>query len=189
MRSAPGTHTVPASFSEAPRSFRVATEQKRPEFAVNSFALAPLYISERFLNARGIAMSKSASALLCHLHAIAAEGDGAGNDDQLLERFISQRNDQAFASLMSRYGPLVWRVYRRSLGNAGFRAYEHDSMWLRCLQKSCPRRLHSATYSACPLSAFRLHIGISKHASRGKENGPIFPRPVRTMPLEPRRRP
>jgi RNA polymerase sigma factor (sigma-70 family) len=41
--------------------------------------------------------------------------DAAPTDRQLLERFVHERNEEAFAQLMQRHGPLVWGVCRRIL--------------------------------------------------------------------------
>jgi RNA polymerase sigma factor (sigma-70 family) len=59
------------------------------------------------------------SDLLGCLRALAR--DSAATDGQLLEQFTSQKDEQAFDTLMQRYGPLVWGVCRRVLRD------EHDA--------------------------------------------------------------
>jgi len=46
---------------------------------------------------------------------IAARQDGAPNDGQLLERFATQHDENAFALLVQRHGPMVLNVCRRVL--------------------------------------------------------------------------
>jgi RNA polymerase sigma factor (sigma-70 family) len=57
-----------------------------------------------------------ASEVLHRLRRAALLRDGAGmTDGQLLECFISRREDAAFAALLRRHGPMVWGVCRRVL--------------------------------------------------------------------------
>jgi RNA polymerase sigma factor (sigma-70 family) len=51
--------------------------------------------------------------LLQHVHRLLGNRRDAGSDGQLLDRFVRQRDEQAFSVLMSRYGPLVWGACRR----------------------------------------------------------------------------
>src|SRR5206468_4052357 len=55
---------------------------------------------------------------LDHLRGILLPRDGGGpSDGQLLARFAAERDEEAFAALVRRYGPLVWGVCRRLLGH------------------------------------------------------------------------
>jgi RNA polymerase sigma factor (sigma-70 family) len=57
--------------------------------------------------------------LLEHIRRIALVGIGERRTDgQLLELFISERDETAFALLLRRHGAMVWSVCRRILGNA-----------------------------------------------------------------------
>jgi RNA polymerase sigma factor (sigma-70 family) len=56
------------------------------------------------------------STLVRHLHQLAARPDTRqASDGQLLEDFAAHRSERAFATLVSRYGPMVLRVCRRVL--------------------------------------------------------------------------
>jgi RNA polymerase sigma factor (sigma-70 family) len=58
------------------------------------------------------------SGVIRHLRRAALPPDGGGmTDGQLLECFITQRDEAAFAALVRRHGPMVLGVCRRVLGN------------------------------------------------------------------------
>ncbi len=61
-------------------------------------------------------MAASAESLLGYLRRLAG-GTGADSADDavLLERFVRQRDEAAFAALIARHGPLVLGVCRRAL--------------------------------------------------------------------------
>jgi RNA polymerase sigma factor (sigma-70 family) len=54
--------------------------------------------------------------LIQHLRRVVLRCDGAGlSDDQLLECFVTGHDEEAFAALVHRHGPMVWNVCRRLL--------------------------------------------------------------------------
>src|SRR5262249_47993005 len=60
----------------------------------------------------------TANSVFSHLRRAALLGAGPEvSDGQLLEQFISRRDEAAFAALVRRHGPLVLGVCRRMIGN------------------------------------------------------------------------
>jgi RNA polymerase sigma factor (sigma-70 family) len=57
------------------------------------------------------------SPILHYLRRLAGPAGGGQTDEQLLSRFIAQRDESAFEALVQRHGPLVWGVCRRSLAD------------------------------------------------------------------------
>jgi RNA polymerase sigma factor (sigma-70 family) len=67
---------------------------------------------------KGEMATKSLGALIGHLHRAALLPDRAGRtDSQLLEYFVSRRDEAAFEALVRRHGPMVFAVCRRVIGN------------------------------------------------------------------------
>jgi RNA polymerase sigma factor (sigma-70 family) len=59
----------------------------------------------------------SLTEVVQYLRGAALGRDGAGlTDGKLLERFVNERDQAAFAALVRRHGPMVWGVCRRTLG-------------------------------------------------------------------------
>src|SRR5438445_7947593 len=62
------------------------------------------------------------SGFIQHLRRTVLLRDGAGlTDGQLLEDYISRRDEAALAALVGRHGPMVWGVCRRVL------RHDHDA--------------------------------------------------------------
>jgi RNA polymerase sigma factor (sigma-70 family) len=60
--------------------------------------------------------SRKWSAILDYLRSLSAVPAERASDADLLDRFIRERDEAAFALLFERHGPLVWGVCRRVLG-------------------------------------------------------------------------
>src|SRR6266404_3021631 len=60
-------------------------------------------------------MSTIQTSLLSHLHRLMP---AQGADTDWLARFIANRDEAAFAHLVGRHGPMVWRLCRRLVGDA-----------------------------------------------------------------------
>src|SRR6516164_7916227 len=58
-----------------------------------------------------------AALLLRHIRKLAAHAEEADSDWELLRRFSQGRDEEAFAILLRRHGPMVLRVCRRLAGN------------------------------------------------------------------------
>jgi RNA polymerase sigma factor (sigma-70 family) len=56
--------------------------------------------------------------VMSHLHRCVGSAATPADDGQLLERFVRHRDEEAFAELVARHGPLVYGLCRRLLGNA-----------------------------------------------------------------------
>jgi DNA-directed RNA polymerase specialized sigma24 family protein len=65
-------------------------------------------------------MVRASSAISEILHQIATGGHSVAalSDDELLARFIADRDGEAFAGLVQRHGPMVLAVCRRVSGDA-----------------------------------------------------------------------
>ncbi len=64
-----------------------------------------------------MAMGRSASVLKQFQTLFQVGAVGGLTDGQLLDRFVQKRDEAAFAALVERHGPMVWRVCRSRLGD------------------------------------------------------------------------
>jgi RNA polymerase sigma factor (sigma-70 family) len=63
-------------------------------------------------------MATGLNKVLNHLQRTLARADGGLSDGQLLSRFVAGRDEDCFAMLVRRHGPMVWRLCLRVLGHA-----------------------------------------------------------------------
>jgi RNA polymerase sigma-70 factor (ECF subfamily) len=63
-------------------------------------------------------VANTVKSVLHHIHKVARlQTGGSVSDGEILERYITRRDDDAFAELVFRHGPMVLGVCRRILGN------------------------------------------------------------------------
>src|SRR5262245_39712616 len=92
-------------------------------------------------------------------------------DGELLARFAAQRDESAFAALMSRHGPLVFGVCRHVLG------HEHDAedafqgTFLVLARKAPTIRRQGSVAGWLQRVAYRLILKVVRTAARGHEHG------------------
>src|SRR5262245_54189257 len=58
----------------------------------------------------------SPATILRFVRGLSSRAEGGLADGELLRRFVAQKDQGAFAALVERHGPLVWRVCRSALG-------------------------------------------------------------------------
>src|SRR5262245_26076001 len=75
---------------------------------------APAIISWR----TGIMSHGQFHVVVRHLRRLVGEGAPQATDRELLQRFVAERDEDAFASLVERHGSMVWGVCRRALRHA-----------------------------------------------------------------------
>jgi RNA polymerase sigma factor (sigma-70 family) len=75
-------------------------------------------------------------ALLDYLRSLSTVPGEQANDAVLLDRFIAERDDAAFAQLYQRHGPLVWGVCRRVLGQGADAEDAFQATFLVLLRKA-----------------------------------------------------
>ncbi len=112
--------------------------------------------------------------VLQHLRRTVSLGDGAGlSDGQLLDRYIQQREDAAFAALVRRHGPMVMSVCRRVLGNDHDAEDAFQASFLVLVRKAAsvvPReQVGNFLYGVAHTTAVRAKGLIAKRRAKEKQ--------------------
>jgi RNA polymerase sigma factor (sigma-70 family) len=110
---------------------------------------------------------KPRDRLLDHVRRMALRGLGERRSDgQLLEQFISERDETAFALLLRRHGPMVWSVCRRVLGNAHDADDAFQAAFLVLVRKAASVRPREAVGNWLYGVAYRTALATHKRIAR-----------------------
>jgi RNA polymerase sigma factor (sigma-70 family) len=105
------------------------------------------------------------SGILSYLQQLGAEPEGL-SDGQLLERFASRRDEDAFAALLRRHGPLVWGVCRRVLRQAQDAEDAFQATFLVLARRAGAIRKHESVRSWLYGVAHRVAVRARDTAAR-----------------------
>ena len=87
--------------------------------------------------------------ILRHLRHLIGAPPGEHSDGRLLEHFLERRDEDAFAALVARHGPMVWNVCRRRLSEAD----AEDAFQTHLPRPGAPRLIPGSTRIAGRLAA------------------------------------
>src|SRR5216684_2337975 len=113
------------------------------------------------------------SEVIQHLRRTVLLRDGAGlTDAQLLEGFITRREEAALAVLVRRHGPMVWGVCRRVLHNHHDAENAFQATFLVLVRKAAsivPReRVANWLYGVAHQTALKARAMSAKRSQREK---------------------
>jgi RNA polymerase sigma factor (sigma-70 family) len=91
------------------------------------------------------------------------------SDGQLLERFVSQHEEAAFATLVSRHGPMVLSVCQRVLGNWHDAEDAFQAAFLTLAQKAATVRQQTTVGSWMYQVAFRIAIHLRQRTKKRQQ--------------------
>src|SRR5262245_49711043 len=110
------------------------------------------------------------SGALRHLWRGALLPDGGGmTDGQLLEGFLSRRDEDAFQALLRRHGPMVLGVCRRVLGNVHDAEDAFQATFLIFVRKATTIRQRESLASWLHRAAFRAALAAQTARQRSPE--------------------
>jgi RNA polymerase sigma factor (sigma-70 family) len=123
-----------------------ALKKKWKEFAVPA----------QYIRRRRAAISRGHTMVTGHLHPLlwhirrlaASRTESSATDAELLERFVSRRDEAAFTCLLTRHGPMIWSVCRRIVPDVHCAEDAFQATFLVLLRKAgaIGRREHLANW-------------------------------------------
>ena len=121
------------------------------------------------------------ATILRHLHLSAAPAEGGPTDAELLRQFVARQDQDAFAALVRRHGPMVWRVCRAVLGHEQEAEDAFQAAFLVLARKAASLRNGQALagwlHSVAVHVARRARRGAARRRAR-EERARGLPRPA-----------
>jgi len=126
------------------------------------------------------------SGVIQHLRRSVLLQDGAGlTDGQLLEDYVSRREQAALEALVRRHAPMVWGVCRRVLGNRHDTEDAFQATFLILVRKAAsiasPRLLANWLYGVAHQTALKARATAAKRRARERQVTQM-PQPAATEP-------
>src|SRR5262249_40573014 len=116
---------------------------------------------------RGKNMAKPTALLLQHIRKLAAAPTAERlTDRELLERFAREQDETAFASLLSRHGPMVLRVCQRQLPQSMDAEDVFQATFLLLVRKANSLRCQESVGNWLYGVAYRLALKARRTATR-----------------------
>jgi RNA polymerase sigma factor (sigma-70 family) len=114
------------------------------------------------------------SKVIQHLRRIALWKDGAGlTDAQLVEEYLSRREEAALAALVRRHGPMVWGVCRRVLHHYHDAEDAFQATFLVLVRKAAsiasPELLANWLYGVAHQTALKARAAAAKRKTRERQ--------------------
>src|SRR5262245_9580608 len=116
-------------------------------------------------------------AALWQLQRLTDAAAGRATDEHLLARFTMQRDEQAFAELVARHGPMVWGVCRRVLRHEQDAEDAFQAVFLVLARRASAVRRGEALGAWLHRVACRVAARVLRAEVRRK--GQVLPEPVR----------
>ncbi|HEY7154640.1 MAG TPA: sigma-70 family RNA polymerase sigma factor [Gemmataceae bacterium] len=107
-------------------------------------------------------MGDSQEGVLEYLHHLLGSATTPADDGRLLELFAAHRDENAFAELVARHGPLVYSLCRRVLGNAQDAEDVFQATFLVLARKAATIRKPEAL--SCWLHGVAYHLALKARA-------------------------
>jgi RNA polymerase sigma factor (sigma-70 family) len=114
--------------------------------------------------------------LLWHIRRLAASRtESSATDSELLERFVSRRDEVAFTCLLTRHGPMIWSVCRRIVPDVHCAEDAFQATFLVLLRKAgaISQREHLANWLYGV--AFRVARDARAQAARRRQREGVLP--------------